>query len=51
MIEILNKTMKILMEKVLNMLDIDKLGEKYNLAYCIGNSLVHLDNDEEILDF
>lgn len=51
MIEILNKNYENINGKVLNMLDIDKLGEKYNLAYCIGNSLVHLDNDEEILDF
>src|SRR5690242_698380 len=49
MIEILNKNYENINGKVLNMLDIDKLDEKYDLAYCIGNSLVHLDNDEEIL--
>jgi glycine/sarcosine N-methyltransferase len=32
-----------------NMLELDKiLGSKYDVAFCIGNSLVHLEGDEEI---
>lgn len=37
--------------RVLNMLDIEKLNKKFDLIFCIGNSLVHLDNDEKIKEF
>jgi len=35
-----------------NMLDLESsLSDKYNLAFCIGNSIVHLDNLSQIKDF
>ena len=37
--------------KVMNMLDIDKLSEKFGLIYCIGNSLVHLRNKDQVKSF
>jgi len=37
--------------RVLNMLDLDILNDTYDLLFCIGNSLVHLNNNEEILEF
>ncbi|OEH84692.1 hypothetical protein BHU72_07585 [Desulfuribacillus stibiiarsenatis] len=36
---------------VLNMLDIEQLNKKFDVIFCIGNSLVHLDNNEEIGKF
>ncbi len=51
MIDILNNKYKNIDGRVLNMLDLDKLEGKYDLVYCIGNSLVHLNNNEEILEF
>lgn len=36
---------------LMNMLDIDKLSNDYDFLFCIGNSMVHLDNQKEILDF
>lgn len=33
------------------MLDIDKLENKFDLIFCIGNSLVHLNNNDEICIF
>lgn len=35
----------------MNMLDIDKINGKFDGIFCIGNSLVHLDNMKEIEDF
>lgn len=35
----------------MNMKDIKKLNKKFDCIICIGNSLVHLDNEEEINDF
>lgn len=37
--------------QVLNMLDIENLNKKFDLIFCIGNSLVHLNNNEEISKF
>lgn len=37
--------------KVLNMLDIEKLNKKFNLIFSIGNSIVHLENNEIIKKF
>lgn len=37
--------------RVLNMLEIDKLNKKFDLIFCIGNSMVHLDNNDEIYKF
>lgn len=37
--------------RVLNMLDINQLDNKYDLLFCIGNSIVHLDDNDEILEF
>lgn len=34
-----------------NMLDLQGLGDNFDLVYCIGNSLPHLDNEEEIKQF
>lgn len=35
-----------------NMLELDKkLSEKFNLAFCIGNSIVHLENIQQIKEF
>lgn len=34
--------------QVLNMLDIEKLNKTFDLIFCIGNSLVHLNNNDEI---
>jgi len=36
---------------VLNILDIEKLRKQFDLIFCIGNSLVHLDSNDEIYDF
>lgn len=36
---------------VLNMLEIGELHKEFDLIFCIGNSLVHLDDDEEIFRF
>lgn len=36
---------------VRSMLDLDGLGEPFDLVYCIGNSVPHLDNEEEIMCF
>lgn len=35
----------------MNMLDIDKINGKFDGIFCIGNSLVHLDNMKEIENF
>lgn len=51
MIEKLKKKDDSIDAKVMNMLDIDKLNNSYDLIFCIGNSMVHLDNNEEILGF
>lgn len=51
MINLVKKNYKDIDARVLNMLDIDKIDKKFDLIYCIGNSLVHLENDEEILEF
>jgi len=32
----------------MDMKEIDKIGSKFDLIFCIGNSLVHLDNKDEI---
>lgn len=37
--------------RVLNMLDIDKLHKKFDLIFCIGNSMVHLNDNAEISRF
>lgn len=37
--------------RVLNMLDIDQLDSCYDLLFCIGNSMVHLKDNDETLDF
>lgn len=37
--------------KCMNMLNIDKLKNNFDLIYCIGNSLVHLDSSEKINEF
>lgn len=37
--------------RLLNMLDIDQLNHRYDLLFCIGNSMVHLKDDDEILAF
>lgn len=37
--------------RVLNMLDVETLNKKFDLIFCIGNSLVHLNNNEEIYKF
>lgn len=36
---------------VLDMLDIDMLDDRFDLIYSIGNSLVHLESEEEVLEF
>ncbi len=51
MIEELKATNQNIDSRVLNMLDIDSLEQTFNTIYCIGNSIVHLDNDEKILEF
>lgn len=35
----------------LNMLDIEQLNVTFDTIYCVGNSLVHLKNEQEIFDF
>jgi 2-polyprenyl-3-methyl-5-hydroxy-6-metoxy-1,4-benzoquinol methylase len=35
----------------MNMMDIDKLGLKFDMAYCIGNSLVHLESIDHTAGF
>lgn len=37
--------------RVMNMLDVESLNSKYNLVYCIGNSLPHLNDLNEIEKF
>jgi len=37
--------------RVLNMLDIEVLNKTFDLIFCIGNSVVHLNNNEEIYEF
>lgn len=37
--------------QVLNMLNIEELNKKFDLIFCIGNSLVHLNHNEEIYEF
>lgn len=37
--------------KYMNMLNIEQLNEKFNLIYCIGNSLVHLNSKDEVRTF
>lgn len=37
--------------RILDMLKINTLNKKFDLIYCIGNSLVHLDNLEEMMQF
>ncbi|MDO5718537.1 MAG: class I SAM-dependent methyltransferase [Tissierellia bacterium] len=37
--------------EVMNMMDIDSIKEKFDLVYCIGNSIPHLDNLDQIRDF
>lgn len=37
--------------RVLNMLDMDQLNKKFDLIFCIGNSMVHLNDNAEILSF
>lgn len=37
--------------EVLNMLEISKLDQKFDLIFCIGNSLVHLKDNQEIYEF
>lgn len=37
--------------RVMNMIDIETLNKKYDLIFCIGNSLVHLKDSDEILRF
>lgn len=51
MISQLKKKYKDIDAKVLNMLDVDKLNKKFDLIFCIGNSMVHLNNNEEIYEF
>ena len=36
---------------VMDMLDIHKLNNNYDLLFSIGNSIVHLENNKEILEF
>lgn len=45
------KSNKSIEYKTMNMLDIDKINKKFDGVFCIGNSLVHLDNIKEIEDF
>ena len=37
--------------RVLNMLEVEKLDKQFDLIFCIGNSIVHLDNNDEIYTF
>lgn len=37
--------------EVLNMLEISRLNQKFDLIFCIGNSLVHLNDNQEIYKF
>jgi SAM-dependent methyltransferase len=37
--------------RVMNMLDIGTIDKKFDLIFCIGNSMVHLDNNEEVFRF
>lgn len=37
--------------RALNMLDIDKLNNTFDLMFCIGNSMVHLNDNDEISEF
>ncbi|HHU91542.1 MAG TPA: class I SAM-dependent methyltransferase [Halanaerobiaceae bacterium] len=51
MIEELREKERNIDARVLNMLEIESLERKFDLIFCIGNSLVHLNNAEEIYDF
>ena len=51
MIEELREKERNIDARVLDMLEIESLEKKFDLIFCIGNSLVHLDNAEEIFDF
>jgi len=51
MMEKLKGKKKEIKAQVLNMLEIEKLQKKYDLIFCIGNSLVHLNDNKEILHF
>ncbi len=42
-----SKNLKVL-SYVMNMLNIDKLNEQFDLIYCVGNSLVHLEDYGEV---
>lgn len=37
--------------RVLNMLNIEDLNKTFDLIFCIGNSVVHLSDNEEVYDF
>lgn len=37
--------------QILNMLDIQRIGRQFDLIFCIGNSLVHLNGNDEIRKF
>lgn len=37
--------------RVLNMLDIENLNKTFDLIFCIGNSVVHLKDNDEIYEF
>lgn len=45
-----SKSLKVI-SYVMNMLNIDKLNSKFDLIYCVGNSLVHLEDLEEVETF
>lgn len=51
MIEGLRKKSLQIDSYVLNMLHIEMLKRKFDLIFCIGNSLVHLEDNDEILKF
>ncbi len=37
--------------EVLNMLELEKLGQQFDVIFCIGNSVVHLKDNQEVYDF
>jgi glycine/sarcosine N-methyltransferase len=51
MVDSLRSKNKDIDARVLNMLDIEALNKKFDLIFCIGNSLVHLKDNEEIYKF
>jgi SAM-dependent methyltransferase len=51
MIEELKEKNSTIDARVMDMLDINQLGKKFDLIYCIGNSIVHLDSLELIEEF